>query len=848
MGLSSAILRKDAEMVAGLIQLGADVNAIDKNGRTPLMIAASIGNAEIVQMLLAAGAKLEYVNQAGETALSVARSKDVEKLLRRAFVVSRFISLHKPESKSNPPEEPVLEPAPNQAEPVVEPAIQPVEEVEPEGATPHATEEQIINAPADPLPAPPPLPDFDATQPISTNKKDIQEVNLVKSEEIQDSEIPNADELGVEHPAQLATQEDVIEETLLISPFLIHEMVEESKIESQEIINEEIEPCSVEVKQAEEAFQKPVELERIQEEPSLEFDHPLGTIETAAWENRAPAYESSVSKALLESEQTGETSYTEEPQVEMEAEVLGLDFDEPLAHTDISAWENRVVYHPAEKMYQEEVLEEVKSAEPQAQEEFTFPEEVTLTEEVAFAEAANEEELIDDIPAMREPFIGVPFDEFEEEQIAALSNSADVEIDRLPDEFIQSVNEQPLAFQLSNEENVDASESPRYEHSSAQFQTNMDGDDSSWNFNTAQQLRSKFQDYEEWFELHQSSQEDFLLQEVSDTSEPDEIVEPVQHESQSVPEVTCLECGEVIGPNELRCSKCHTTIVRRYCAGCSELIPDHAIFCPYCGTYVTEHFHFAKKARERYVLGATVGLCILILLMVLTWPRTAKPKGYQASHNLKPAHEITKSQHQKNSPIVFVAPEKAQEKKVESRNKSKVQQPAQKPVVTKLAANTKRAPETPKQLPVDTKQPAAIKSEMKKQTASATPLKEKVKPVSSRASLDRSSDNPSDVEKIKLGRSLNSRGYSLINQGKPGEAIPLLEQSLRSFPKGSKDEHYAYALFNLGVAWRMAGRPDIAIPILEKRIKINNQRDVVARELSTARKQAQDAGFGSFQK
>ncbi|MCI0445660.1 ankyrin repeat domain-containing protein [bacterium] len=46
-GLSAAILTKNAERVAGLIQLGADVNAPDQNGRTPLITAALMDDAEI---------------------------------------------------------------------------------------------------------------------------------------------------------------------------------------------------------------------------------------------------------------------------------------------------------------------------------------------------------------------------------------------------------------------------------------------------------------------------------------------------------------------------------------------------------------------------------------------------------------------------------------------------------------------------------------------------------------------------------------------------------------------------------------------------------------------------------
>ena len=46
--------------------------------------------------------------------------------------------------------------------------------------------------------------------------------------------------------------------------------------------------------------------------------------------------------------------------------------------------------------------------------------------------------------------------------------------------------------------------------------------------------------------------------------------------------------------------------------------------------------------------------------------------------------------------------------------------------------------------------------------------------------------------------------------------------------------NYAYALFNLGNALRLANRPAEAIPVLERRLQIPNQRPAVRRELSLA--------------
>ena len=53
---------------------------------------------------------------------------------------------------------------------------------------------------------------------------------------------------------------------------------------------------------------------------------------------------------------------------------------------------------------------------------------------------------------------------------------------------------------------------------------------------------------------------------------------------------------------------------------------------------------------------------------------------------------------------------------------------------------------------------------------------------------------------------------------------------------------YAYALFDLGHALRVSGHPDQAIPILEQRMKIDNQRDVVKAELEQAKKDAKGKG------
>jgi serine/threonine-protein kinase len=88
------------------------------------------------------------------------------------------------------------------------------------------------------------------------------------------------------------------------------------------------------------------------------------------------------------------------------------------------------------------------------------------------------------------------------------------------------------------------------------------------------------------------------------------------------------------------------------------------------------------------------------------------------------------------------------------------------------------------------------------------------------------------------GADLNSQGFDLLQSGRYDEAIPLLQRAVQSFPAGTDDVNYAYALFNLGKALRLAGRPAEAIPVLEERLQIPNQTGVVKRELKLARQAA----------
>jgi eukaryotic-like serine/threonine-protein kinase len=88
---------------------------------------------------------------------------------------------------------------------------------------------------------------------------------------------------------------------------------------------------------------------------------------------------------------------------------------------------------------------------------------------------------------------------------------------------------------------------------------------------------------------------------------------------------------------------------------------------------------------------------------------------------------------------------------------------------------------------------------------------------------------------------LNDQGFALIGQGKPVDAVAPLQRSVEAFRAQNRkgDIAYAYALYNLGNALRLSGRPAEAIPFLQERLQISNyKRGVVKKELKTAQQQA----------
>ena len=91
---------------------------------------------------------------------------------------------------------------------------------------------------------------------------------------------------------------------------------------------------------------------------------------------------------------------------------------------------------------------------------------------------------------------------------------------------------------------------------------------------------------------------------------------------------------------------------------------------------------------------------------------------------------------------------------------------------------------------------------------------------------------------------LESEGHRLLGAGQYSAAIDHLLGAIRASgqslaqceqPATEACLTFAYALYDLGRALRLAGDPGAAIPVLKQRLRIDNQRPVVRQELDLAR-------------
>ena len=100
---------------------------------------------------------------------------------------------------------------------------------------------------------------------------------------------------------------------------------------------------------------------------------------------------------------------------------------------------------------------------------------------------------------------------------------------------------------------------------------------------------------------------------------------------------------------------------------------------------------------------------------------------------------------------------------------------------------------------------------------------------------------------LGLATQLEAQGHGLLQSGSYTGAVAVLRRALLATgedvtacvePASTMCLTYAYALYDLGRALRLSGDAAAAVPILERRLEIDNQRPTVLAELQLARRGA----------
>lgn len=216
----------------------------------------------------------------------------------------------------------------------------------------------------------------------------------------------------------------------------------------------------------------------------------------------------------------------------------------------------------------------------------------------------------------------------------------------------------------------------------------------------------------------------------------------------------CAECQSPIAPDATFCGACHAPIVRRYCPKCSRLVPENTTDCPLCGASSKAKVRDTTGLSNFAVFGA-IAMGVAFFLIAGFFPaEKEKPKVTPP-----PTVQLTDA----------VAPVNA----------------------TGSQVNAGRT------LPA-TGQPPVVRSDQE-------------------------------------GERLNLQAYELIQQKNYPEAEPILRRALQSFQPGTTSVSYKFALYNLGHVLRRTGRPGEAIPFLEQCVKLDPAWSKAQSELATAK-------------
>jgi tetratricopeptide (TPR) repeat protein/RNA polymerase subunit RPABC4/transcription elongation factor Spt4 len=208
----------------------------------------------------------------------------------------------------------------------------------------------------------------------------------------------------------------------------------------------------------------------------------------------------------------------------------------------------------------------------------------------------------------------------------------------------------------------------------------------------------------------------------------------------------CRECHGRIQPEDKFCNHCDAVILRRYCAGCSKLVPDHALMCPYCGASAGEK---PKVGILQYPMNvATMILILFFASLYLLWPSDKKTNQVKS-----PAQQNIKAPE-----VDIKAPKVAQIPAVKKEVKPAVTVRAKKAAVVKVAKNVEEGAR------LNLKGHALIKQGKYQQAVST--LHQAVETF------------PENAENIEYVFAQYNLAHSLRKIGKSEEAIPYLKRCI----------------------------------------------------------------------
>jgi outer membrane biosynthesis protein TonB len=773
-GLCAATLTQNPDMIAALIQMGADVNSVDQNGRTPLMIASFIGDADIVEMLLAAGANPELTNDAGESALSLAQTKDVERLLRRAIVVLKFSAARKKEKEDTlaieqdkvgevPVEEvtPDIQEALTRLEPVVEPPRLTLETTQP---MQNSSEEISVN----PIPV---VQSFDSSQVIIRSLDSTQPIPITFKELVsEEKEEPFTElEADIEEDPMSAEIDQFIQMELqdVQPPIVIESSKKYSSLTSDPM---------------EESLKEFPDDQRVSEEIDEFIQSELQDIQPSNY------FESSAEKSSLTMDPMEEL-LTEPPvasQEKVEEEFLQSDMDledvQPSIHFETRAEGPSVTLDPMEELLTEPPVASQEMVEEEFSQSVMDLEDVqpsihfeTRSEEPSVT-FDSMDELLMELPVVSPE---VKEDAFLEPELHATENFYQTTPANLQPESLDPT--EPMLEEESKNREIEIPEEPEIPEPVIEEPAPV--------LNQSPPMQREHQTWEDWKQIEHAVA--FAPWKID--------AEPSDDESREEIELA-QPIDEVIAP-----------------APKTPEVPPKIFL------------NFSRVRNIAITIG--VGIFLLQIFLFMNWPLGSKKTPSQTKVMQTPMKETRP---------VIPAPKPVAPKpqpKVEVQKEPVAPKPQPKVEVQKTpVAAPKHEPKriaAKRPNPVEpSKKQAKIKYESKESEPAAVPSKAIGK-----------SPQLSD-EKLAKARDLNNQGSDLLRAGKVSEGISLLEQAVHTFPKDTHDENYASALLNLGRAWRMAGRPDISIRLLQQRMKINIERDEVERELLAAKRQAVESGMG----